>query len=362
MDRIVDQAWTLLLANVTNKRCILRPSMGSEIDLYVPQSRLLYLAESNPAMPRLLYLASQSAAQRNAYVIVRRLSMPADYFWKFEFWPKERAFATLDKIMTRVFSAIMSQAKQGTMKIEGVAVDPLRITVSFRDCVECAGITGLKNGICYYHAGTFSGIMSALINRDLDAFETACCAGGDGSCTFVIGDKNDQYVKTSHDAYVSPHKIGADLVARLEKSLSNAPVRALGNMVDINYLRLVVASTLLANPQLFASTSFDVGSQLGRKLAPVLTKFYGHDGLENIAAYYQQLHELNVEIKEQKPNLGLVISESPECSRNNAGMEMMSFLLGELQGLASGLTKTELTLRESRFEDDNLVVTFEPKV
>jgi len=40
---------------------------------------------------------------------------------------------------------------------------------------------------------------------------------------------------------------------------------------------------------------------------------------------------------------------------------MISFLSGELQGLTSELTKTEMTLKESRFEDEKLLLTFVPK-
>ncbi|MFC2035961.1 V4R domain-containing protein [Chloroflexota bacterium] len=358
MDRIIDQAWSSLLANVLKKRGKLRQEIGDEIDLYLPQSRLLSLIESNPTIPEPLYLSAQSSARRNANSIVRKLGMPADYFWKFEYWPKGRALTALGQIVKRVFSSIMSQAKEGNMSIVELDVDPLRISISFGDCVECAGISGLERGICYYHAGTFSGILSALINRDLDSFETGCCACGDESCYFVIGDKEDEYIKTGHDTYVSPLKISTDLTSRLEKSLNNLPVRSLGNLVDVNYHQLVMASTLLINPHVLTSTSLDVGSQLGRKLAPILTEFYRHEGLKNVSDYYLQLGQFRVEVKENKPQLELVIRECAESVGDIQIMEMMSFLLGELQGLTSELSQIEMILKESRFEDDMLVLIF----
>ncbi len=361
MDRIVDQAWASLLASVLKKRDVIRPEIGDEIDLYVPQSRLLALAESNPTLPRLIYSSAQSSARRNANNIVRKLGMPADYFWKFEYWPKARAFTALEKIVSRIFSSIMSQAKEGSLEIVELDVDPLRIDINFGDCVECAGIGGLKYAICYYHAGTFSGILSALVNRDLDSFETDCIARGDESCYFIIGDKEDEYIKTGHDSYISPSEISTDLVSRLEKSLKNLPVRALGNLVDINYHQLVMASTLLADPQVFASTNLDIGSQLGRKLAPVLAGFYGHEGLQNMSDYYFQLGEFGIEVKGDKTQLELVIRECAESVGDIKIMEMMSFLFGELQGLISELTKTEMILKESRFEDNNILLTFTPK-
>ncbi len=361
MDRIVDQAWTSLLANVIKKRDILRPEIGDEIDLYVPQSRLLSLIESNPAMPGLLYLSAQSSARRNAYNIVGKLGMPADYFWKFEYWPKARALTTLGQIVKRVFSSMMAQAKEGIMQIVELDVDPLRISIDFGDCVECAGIGGLKYGICYYHAGVFSGILSALINRDFDSFETSCCACGDESCRFIIGDKEDEYIKTEYNNYISPPQIGTDLASRLEKSLNNLPVRALGNLVDVNYHQLAMASTLLADPQRSAAANFEVGSRLGRNLAPILAGFYGREGLQNMNDYYFQLGEFCIEVKGDKPRLELVIKECAESVGSIKIMEMMSFLFGELQGLLSELTKTEMILEESRFEDDKLLVTFTSK-
>ncbi|MFC1989040.1 V4R domain-containing protein [Chloroflexota bacterium] len=361
MERIVDQAWTSLLASVMKKRDILRPEIGDEIDLYVPQSRLLSLVESNPATPRLIYLSAQASARRNAYNIMRKLGMPADYFWKFEYWPKARALTTLGQLIKRVFSSMMAQAKEGNLELVELDVDPLRIVINFGSCVECAGIAGLESGICYYHAGTFSGILSGLINRDFESFEPDCCARGNESCHFTIGDKEDEYIKTEHNTYISPPEIKTDLASRLEKSLGNLPVRALGNSVDVNYHQLAMASTLLTEPQLSASNNFEVGSRLGRNLAAVLAKFYGHKELQSMGDYYSKLGESCIEIKGDQYQLELVLRECAESVGPVKIMEMMSFLSGELQGLASELTKTEMAIKESRFEDGKLVLTFTPK-
>ncbi len=361
MDEIIDQAWASLLASVLKKRGILRPEIGDEIDLYVPQSRLLSLVESDTAIPGLLYSYAQSSARRNAFNTVRKLGMPADYFWKFEYWPKGRAVTTLGQIVKRVFSSMMTQAKEGNLEIVDLDVDPLRFTINFGDCVECAGIDGFKYGICYYHAGIFPGILSALINRDLDSFETECCARGDKSCLFIIGDREDENIKTGHDSYISPPEIKTDLASRLDKSLHNLPVRALGNMVDINYHQLVTASMLFNEPQRFASTNFEVGSQLGRKLAPILAKYYGREELQILSDCLRKMYCSFVEIEESKPEVKLVIRECADFAGQTKSMEMMSFLSGELQGLASELTKTEMVLKESHFEDDKLLLTFAPK-
>jgi len=335
--------------------------MGDEVNLFLPQSRLLSLTQSNPALAKLLYSSAQSSARRNASTIVRKLGMPPDYFWKFEYWPKARALTTLEKIVSRVFSSMMAQAKEGNLKIVDLDVDPLRISINFANCVECAGISELKHGICYYHAGIFSGILSSLINRDLDSFETSCCASGDESCHFIMGDKENEYIKSGHNAYIAPPEFKVDLASRLEKSLRDLPVRALGNSVDINYLRLVTASILLANPQLYAATSLDVGSQLGHVVAPTITRFYGREGLQILSDCLRKMCCSCVEIKESEPEVKLVIRECADSVGDIKMMEMVSFLLGELQGLTSELTKRKMALKESRFEGDNIVLTFVPE-
>jgi len=361
MDRIIDQAWASLLASVMKKREVLRPELGDDIDLYLPQSRLLSLVESLPDLRKHIYSSAQVAAKRNANTIVKKLGMPADYFWKFEYWPRARALTNLGQIVRRVFSSMLDQAKEGNLEITELDVDPLRITVNFTNCAECAGISELESAVCYYHAGTFSGIISGLINRDLDGFETECCATGNESCCFITGDRDDGQIETSLDAYLSPPAISTDLTSRLEKSLHKDSVRTIGNLVDINYYRLAVASTLLADPERFTSTNFEVGSQLGHKLASVLAGFYGHEGLQNMSDYYSQLGGFGVDVKGDEVQLELEIKECAEAVGPVKLMEMTSFLLGELQGLTSELTGKEVVLKENRFEGEKLFITYIPK-
>ena len=71
--------------------------------------------------------------------------------------------------------------------------------------------------------------------------------------------------------------------------------------------------------------------------------------------------EFCIEVKGDRPQLELVIRECAESVGPIKIMEMMSFLSGELQGLTSELTQAEMILKESRFEDDKLLLTFTPK-
>jgi predicted hydrocarbon binding protein len=361
MERVIDQAWESLLASVLKKRSIYRPDLGDEVDLYVPQSRILAMAEANPALLSSLYNSAHESARRNAVKIVGKLGMPADYFWKFEYWPKARAYSTLGKIVSKVFASIMRQAREGELKITDVNIDPLEIKVSFIDCVECAGIEGLDHGICYYHAGAISGILSGLINRNLDGFETECHASGDQSCNFTICDISENKKIETFKAYMSPAVVNSDLALRLEQSLKKMPVRSIGNLVDITYLQIAVANSLLSGPKVSSTNSYDIGVSLGEKLIPVLTGFYGDSSLKSIENFYFQLGEFGVDMKGDKSRLILTIKECAEFAGSVKIKEMTSFLTGEICGLVSGVMLKNMVVEQSVFEGENLLLTLVPK-
>jgi predicted hydrocarbon binding protein len=361
IDDVIDKAWESLLAGVLKKRSVARPGIGDEIDLYVPQARLLSLLQDDAGIPRLLYTSARKSARRNAGTIVGKLGMPADYFWKFEYWPKARAFTTLEKIVSRVFSSIMKQAKEGELKIVELNIDPLVIDITFNNCVECAGITGPEHGICYYHAGTFSGILSGLINRDLECYETECHAAGGSQCKFTVFDSVEGGPNPDYEAYLSPPPAGADVISRLRDALEKSTVRELGNLVDISYLQLAVANTLLADPDTYAPVSYEIGSKLGRKLAPVLADYYGSRDLSSLREYYLQLGEFSVEITGDSSQVNLLVKECAEISGTEKLTEMTSFLTGELKGILSEFFKKNMKPGEWRFEGDNLLLTFVPE-
>ena len=75
----------------------------------------------------------------------------------------------------------------------------------------------------------------------------------------------------------------------------------------------------------------------------------------------EEARKLGLEVKGDEPRVEMVLRECAESVGPVKMMEMMSFLFGELQGLASELTKTEMTLKESRFEGDDLLLTFVPE-
>jgi len=357
MDEIIDHAWISLLANAMNKQATVRPEIGGTIDLYLPQSRLLSLALINSDIPTLLYQTARLSARRNATLIVKKLGMPTDYFWKFEYWPRFRAISTLGKLMQRIFASMMTQAKEGNMTIVELETEPLRITINFEDCVECAGIEGATQALCCYHAGTFSGILSGLIGQELDAYETACQATGNECCSFVVGEKEDTYIKARNSNYLLHSGMSTDLITRLDKTLQNQSVRPLGNQVNVNYHRLVIANALSADPERLAINHFQAGLEFGRKLAPKLAVFYGDNELANMSKYYLQLGKLHIEMEGNQVLFELILTECAESIGPDKSMEMMSFLFGELQGLTSEIIKEEMRVKESHFDGERLCLT-----
>ena len=78
--------------------------------------------------------------------------------------------------------------------------------------------------------------------------------------------------------------------------------------------------------------------------------------------YYFQMRHFQVEVESNNQRLDLVIRECADSVGDIKAMEMMAFLFGELQGLLSELNKAEMTLSESRFEDNNILLSFTPQV
>jgi len=204
MEQLVDEVWSSSLRKISSKEVpAARPSLGDDIDLYVPQERTLLLLEANPVLGSLVYNSSYASASRNAYVIMRKLNMPPDYFWEFEFWPRERAFDTLEKVINRVFVAIMNQNREGLLTLKDVDAEHTRFVISFGDCAECAGV-GAATNICYYHAAMFAGIIAALVNKEMDGYETECQATGDDACVFQIGARDDPEIAARLSEYLAP--------------------------------------------------------------------------------------------------------------------------------------------------------------
>ncbi len=361
LEKLTDEVWQSSLARIMKKDLpVVRTSLGDDIDLYVPQMRTLMMVEANPDIASLIYNSSRVSANRNVFVIMKRLGMPADYFWKFEYWVKDRAYETLRKVINRVFTAIMNLNKEGNLDLQDVDIENMRLTVSFKDCVECAGVVAAK-GLCYYHAGTFSGIISALLNKDMDAFEITCHAKGDDACTFLIGKKDDPEISAKMNEYLATAKIETGINERLNTCLQGSSLRGMGNLVNVGYYHSMIANSLIIGKEENSSSSFDIGLDYGTKMAPVITAFYQDNQIDVIKKYYRQLHHIDIRMIEVGENVEIVLSECAEAATVFKSKELLSFLFGEIQGLVSQLLNRKMTYQDSEFENSDLKVRLLPQ-
>jgi len=362
IEKIIDDLWNSGLSRVSKKeKPAARPRLGDLVDLIVPQDRIISMLESNPTLSSLIYYAAYASANRNAYIIIRKLNMPAEYFWKYEFWPKERAFTTLQKVINRVFTAILNENKEGLLSLDDVDAEKMRFTVSFQECAECAGLNAARQ-LCYYHAGTFAGIISGLMSREMDGFETTCTATGNKQCTFVIGKREDPEIAVKLTDYLAPKKLGIKIEDRVRDGLRKNATRSLGRLVNIEYYQLMVSNSILSNPALFSASSFSVGVEAGARLASILQETYRGNPLEMMNQYYRQLRQLEIEAIESGADTIITLTECAEVVPALQRKEMLGFLLGELQGMFSVFTGKNLTCAESWFEKGALKARLSPKV
>jgi predicted hydrocarbon binding protein len=361
LDKLTDEVWQSSLARIAKKELpVVRPFLGDDIDLYVPQTRTLLMVEDNPAIASSIYNPARVSASRNVFIIMKKLGMPADYFWKFEYWVRDRAYDTLRKVINKVFSSMMNMNKEGILDLQDVDIDRMRLTVIFKDCVECAGVVAEK-GICYYHAGTFAGIMSALLNKDLDAFETTCHAKGDGACTFIIGKKDDPEISSIMSNYLLITKIETQIPERVNTCLQGDAARGMGNLVNVGYYYSILANSLIANPAEVSSSGFDTGVDFGTRLAPIITAFYKDNQIDVIKKYYAQLHHIDIKMIEVGENVEITMAECAEAATMLKSKELLTFLFGELQGLVSQFLNRKMVYQESAFENGNVRIRLSPQ-
>ena len=362
MEELIDEIWMSFLDKLKKKELpMVRSKFGDEVNLFVPQMRLLLPMCANPSFPKSLYYSSYHGAKRNAYAIMRKLDMPPDFYWKFESWADKRAFEVLSKVTNRIFREIMKTNKEGLLSVVIDSTDPeeIKIILTLDECVECSGIE-VKHPICFYHAGTLTGIISALLGEELDGCETECCANGGEKCVFLIGKKGRV---DGFEEYLNPGKIDFFLDKRLEIALDkNTILRELGNEVDLRYYQLVILNSLITNPKVFSASSREVGIEYGKKLASFLEKHYnkkGEDLFGDISKYFGIEFLKELQIKIEKGTGEIRAAEVAEISGLTKNEDFLKFLFGELEGILSVITKEKVVYMGNTFEDDTLVIKFE---
>jgi len=361
LEKLIDEVWSLFLDDLKKKEHPqIRATFGDEVNLFVPQVRLLLPLHANPRFPVSLYTASYLGARRNAYAIMRKLDMPPDFFWKFEYWTNERAFEVLSKVINRIFREIMRTTKEGLLSVENASTDPkeIKIQLALAECVECFGVSA-NHPVCYYHAGTFTGIISALLGKELDCYETVCCATGGATCEFMVVNKGKG---EELEQYLNPATIDFALQKRLAGALDGQTRPSIGSEANLRYYHLVLLNSLITNPKLFSASSYDLGKEYGKNVVQFLAQYYQkqeHELLEVVAQYYRVLKHLQLELTQGTAVIRA--AEVAEISGLATSADFLGFLIGELEGIVSVLRHEPLRCTEPIFEGNELILKLKPQ-
>jgi hypothetical protein len=337
-----------------------RPGLGAEMDLAVAQAGSSALLSSIPAFTKMLYSGGYNAATRNTYLVLRRLGMPSDFFWKFGYWDEKRAFETLDKVISRVFTALMSKQKMGELKLVAVHPDTATFEIAFEDCAECAGLTA-SAPMCFFHGGSFAGMLAAMLDEGLSATEVECVATGGERCRFVIRSSDDRSSAIAFDKWCADFECDFQPERRFRASLSDELVRPTGNMVDVHYYQMLLASAFLSNIDLIERACFEAGQAIGGALVEMVRERFGGEPALALPDFYKSLRYANVQLT---PNdLGgyeIKIGEAPEHFGSLVRSSLVPFLSGEIEALVSGLTGTAMRCETSDVDHEDLVLQVAP--
>jgi len=358
LEQLITHIWMSALEKMMKKdTSSLRPSLGDLIDLYVPQVRNISILEAKPTLAKIIYENAYNSSFQNTFNIMKKLGMPADYFWKYEYWPRERAFETLRKVINRVFSTMMNRHKEGELDLVSIEMEPIRFTINFKDCAECADIkTNAK--ICFYHTATFAGILGSLLNRDMAAYETSCHAHEEEICTFIIGKRDDPEIQKEVESYLNNTKIEVNLDNRLIRCLQGEQNRTMGNLVDIRYFNLIYLTSVLTDPAISCQQNLNTGTEYGKKIAPLLCSFYKENTIDVLKKYYNHLHHLEVNsIENTDKEINVRIQDCADTSFSYR-QETACFLIGELQGLLSYFTSKVIRYNKSILDGNNLLINY----
>jgi predicted hydrocarbon binding protein len=357
LGELIDEVWSRFLDELKKKEIPkIRATFGDEVNLFVPQVRMLLPLHANPRFPISLYTSSYLGARRNAYAIMRKLDMPPDFFWKFEYWTNERAFEVLSKVVNRIFREILKSTKEGLLSVENASTDPkeIKILLALEECVECVGVTA-NHPLCYYHAGTITGIISALLGKELDCYETSCCATGGSKCEFMVVNKGRG---EELEKYLNPATIDFALNKRLEGALGGQTLRSIGNEANLRYYHLVILNSLITNPKLFSASSYELGKDYGKNLVAFLAQYYQkqqeRELFEVVSQYYRFLRQLRLEFTQGATVIRA--AEVAEISGMAKSEDFLGFLLGELEGIVSVLRNEPLRCTEPVFEGNDLIL------
>ncbi|MDA0799088.1 MAG: 4-vinyl reductase [Chloroflexi bacterium] len=339
-ENAIDEIWSKALDKIMKADAPSqdRPELGSEIDLAVAQAGSSTLLSSVPTFTKMLYSGGYNAATRNTYLVLRRLGMPTDFFWKFGYWDEKRAFETLDKVISRVFTALMSKQKMGELQLVAVHPDTATFEIAFENCAECAGLTA-SAPMCFFHGGSFAGMLAAMLDEGLSATEVECVATGGERCRFMIRSSDDRASVVALDRWCAEFECHFEPERRFGVSLKNQMVRPTGNMVDIHYYQMLLAGAFLSNIDLIERACFEAGQAIGKSLLDTVRDMFGDDPSVALPSFYKSLRYANVVLAPSDDGgFEIKISEAPEHFGSLERSSLVPFLSGEIESLVSGLT------------------------
>ncbi|VVB90459.1 V4R domain protein [uncultured archaeon] len=166
--------------------------------------------KQSPTFKKNLYELSYISAKHDAKIFTESIKLPKDTLWKFEFWTKEKVVDILGDLSNKVFTKLLKTKEQSSFRFSQVDPENKRFTIEFSGCPECTDLSGFKEGICYYHAGLFAGLLSSLLDSEMSAYESQCHASGDEFCTFVVGQGSDKDIQDNVSRFFNPTSIRKD--------------------------------------------------------------------------------------------------------------------------------------------------------
>ncbi len=361
-ENAIDEIWSKALDKIMKADAPSqdRPELGSEIDLAVAQAGSSALLSSVPTFTKMLYSGGYNAATRNTYLVLRRLGMPTDFFWKFGYWDEKRAFETLDKVISRVFTALMSKQKMGELQLVAVHPETATFEIAFENCAECAGLTA-SAPMCFFHGGSFAGMLAAMLDEGLSATEVECVATGGERCRFMIRSSDDRASVVALDRWCAEFECHFEPERRFGVSLKNQMVRPTGNMVDIHYYQMLLASAFLSNIDLIERACFEAGQAIGKALLGTVRDMFGNDPSVALPSFYKSLRYANVVLgSSDDGGFEIKISEAPEHFGSLERSSLVPFLSGEVESLVSGLTGRPMNCESSDVNQQDIVLRMVP--
>lgn len=166
--------------------------------------------KQSPTFKKNLYELSYISAKHDAKIFTESIKLPKDTLWKFEFWTKEKVIDILGDLSNKVFTKLLKTKEQSSFRFSQVDPKNKRFTIEFSGCPECTDLSGFKEGICYYHAGLFAGLLSSLLDSEMSAYESRCHASGSEFCTFEVGPGSDKDIQDNVSRFFNPTSIRKD--------------------------------------------------------------------------------------------------------------------------------------------------------